>query len=71
MRLKVISYNQEQDYHVCYVDGDKSKKMNVDLFVSSCFPEGVSNCSIVGKWVDVEYTFPYISIAHGVSILED
>lgn len=70
MRLFVNSWNQEQDFHECFVDGNKNNKIRIDLFVSGCLPSDVSPDSLVGKWVEVEYTHPYISIAHGVSILE-
>lgn len=71
MRLFVNGWNQEQDYHDCLVDGNKNNKIRVDLFVSGCFPVSVSPGSLIGKWVDVEYTNPYISIAYGVSIVEE
>jgi hypothetical protein len=67
MKLHVISYNADHDYHVC--KNDDGHRVNVDLLVDGSLPEGTAPLDLIGKTVEVEYTHAYVSIANGVRLI--
>lgn len=66
MRFKVLSYNKQENYHICF-DIRKSQSHKLDIFVDGL--DGFTNENIVGKIIDVDYLAPYIEIATGVRVV--
>ena len=71
MKVKVLSYlPQPFDCHHCKeLEGDR-RLIKIDLLVSGDLPQGTTAQDLVGKIVEYNWDHPYISIAHGVSIIE-
>jgi hypothetical protein len=66
MKLKVISYNEGSDYHLCH--DERGEVLRVDLMVCGTLPKGTTPQSIVGKVVTCEYVHPFIVLAEGVAL---
>ena len=64
MKLRVVGYDNLGEYHVCFDEDDN--KLRVDLLVDGYIPNDVNPMHLIGMEFDVEYTFPYISIAMGI-----
>jgi len=64
MRLKVLKYLSWCDAHNCEICPGKTTK--IDLMVNGDF-KGMDPESLVGKILDCDYTYPYISIAMNVT----
>ena len=69
MKLKVMSYNEREVYHLCVDENGDSHR--IDLFVNGDLPKGLDSLYLVGKTVEVDYTSPSIEIGYGVTIVED
>ena len=65
MKLRIISYDSQGDYHNCTTEA--GLRLRLDLMVDGYFPDNINPRHLVGMDIDVEHTFPYISIAMGVS----
>jgi hypothetical protein len=66
MKLNVISYNEESDYHLCH--DERGEVLRVDLMVSGSLPEDATPQSLVGKVVVCEYVHPFLVLAEGVAL---
>jgi hypothetical protein len=66
MKLNVISYREDGNYHMCR--DERGEVIRVDLMVSGSLPEDTPPQSLVGKVVTCEYYHPFLVIAQGVSI---
>ena len=66
-RFKVLSYNADQNYHLC--QDEHCCQHRVDLMVCGKLPEETTPESLVGQTVECEYTHPFIVIAEGVSLI--
>ena len=64
MQFKVRLYETMLNTHIC-IDND-GHSHRIDLMVDGAFPKGTDPESLVGKTIECEYTYPYISIAMGV-----
>lgn len=69
MKVKVISYNRADDYHIVR-DVESDEEMRIDLMVSGDLGN-TDPVSLIGKVVEYERTHPWISSAHGVKVLHD
>jgi len=63
MKLKVLSYNETQDYHDC--EDENGEKHRVDIMVDGHLKG--TNEDQVGTTVECESLDPFIVIANGVS----
>lgn len=61
MRLQVIRYCADFDYHLCRDAAGEEHR--VDLMVSGCLPAQTTPQDLVGHVVEVDELTPYISIA--------
>ena len=69
MILKIISYNKDQDYHVC--KDEEGKHHKIDIFVDGGLGDlANSPKDLIGKTVQCDYLHPYIEIANNVKLLE-
>lgn len=66
--FKVLEYDARGDCHVC--EDENGKHHKIDLHVSGCFGDIDPKESLIGKYVTVGRTHPYISIAHDVKIVD-
>lgn len=64
MQLKVKLYEKWCNTHIC--EDKDGIGQRIDLMVDGAFPKGTDPESLVGKTIECEYTYPYISIAMGV-----
>jgi hypothetical protein len=64
MKIRVISYDKENDCHRCITE--KGKRERIDITVDGYFPDGINPEHLVGMELECDYTFPYISIAMGI-----
>jgi len=64
MKLKILRFNRDQDYHVC--EDEHGIKHFYDIMIASKFPEGTTPESVVGKTIETleELITPYISIVN-------
>lgn len=69
MKYKVRAYQKHTNVWEC-LDKDGAVYL-IDLMVNGDFPEDTDPEFLVGKTVEVAGTFPYISIAHGVRVVEE
>ena len=70
MKVKVLLWNPEGDYHLVRNLDDFKDEFRVDLVVSGDLGD-IDPASLVGKVVEYERDHPYIRIAHGVTILDE
>ncbi len=61
-KLKIVSYNQEHDYHVC-ID-ERGIRKNIDLYTDRKL--GIKPEELIGREIEVEGLYPYLEIAIGV-----
>ncbi len=67
MKLKVIKWNEDIGAHLC-ID-EKGNEHRVDLRVGSV--KGLpTNEELIGKTVECDYIYPYISIAMNTVVVE-
>lgn len=64
-RMEVKSYSAEGDYFLCIDSSGEVRRL--DLLTSGCF-ENITPKELVGKFVTVGYTHPFLEMAEGVSI---
>ena len=70
-RLEVVGYHKSYRALECRVLGDNSpSRIFVDLLVDGTLPDGVTAGSLIGKIVEVDNTYPYISIAANPRIVK-
>ncbi len=65
MKLKVISYNKKEDYHIC--DCEDGTNRRIDIMVDGTFMEGTTPESLIGNTYEVDRLIPYVEIACGVN----
>ncbi len=70
MKVKVLRWNAEADYHYVRTLDDFQSEFRVDLVVSGDLGE-IDPASLVGKVVEFDRTHPWISIAHGVKVVDE
>lgn len=68
MKFKVLAVSKHENCHVCL--DERGQHQRVDLMVNGDFPLGMDPNELVGKEVECEYTYPCISIAMHVRIIE-
>lgn len=69
MKAKVLSYEPSPfDYCMCEMEDGSRKR--IDLVSDGSFGE-MSPTELVGKTVEFERTHAYLSIAHGVRIVDE
>jgi hypothetical protein len=66
VKLKVISYDEEGNYHWCR--DKRGEELRVDLMACGTLPEDTTPQSLVGKIVTCKYVYPFLVIAEGVSL---
>ncbi len=69
-RLKVVSYNKDTGDHECLY-GDTAMTVKVDLMTDGTMPKGMRPEELIGKLVDVDYTFPNAWIAMNPQLVDD
>lgn len=69
MKLRVTTYCQKEQYHMCYTE--QGEKHLVDFLIDSLASKGVKPEFLIGKIVQVSHLTPYITIAYGVEVLGD
>ena len=70
MKFKVTKFMDEpHNFHKC--TNENGRECRLDLFTNGDFPKGTDPFSLEGKTINVESTVPYVSIASGVSIVEE
>lgn len=68
MKAKVLSYNAPHDYCLCEMEDGAHKR--IDLVSDGSLDE-MSPTELIGKTVEFERMHAYISIAHGVRIIDE
>lgn len=73
MKGKVKSYDAAENYHNVEIEDEHlgTKLIRIDLMVNGDFPVTEIPENLVGKVVEWNRDYPFISIAEGVSIPED
>lgn len=69
MKYKVRAYQKHTNVWEC-LDSEGSVHL-IDLMVNGDFPEDTDPEFLVGKTVEVDRMHTYISIAHGVRVVEE
>ena len=67
MRLKIVSYSQCLDAHMCI--GDDGREYRVDLLIDGGLGP-LDPAELLGKTVEVEFLNPYIYLALGVRLVD-
>lgn len=69
MKAKVLSYNEDENYHLCQLE--TGQKLRVDIFIDGTLPKNITMKNIIGKTIQWDRLHSFIVIAHGVSIINE